>query len=410
MKGTNHDVAVIGGGLAGLTATLALAQVGFSVVNIAPVSSVSDGRSTALLADSMGFFDRLGLGEKLREGAAPLSVMRIVDATGRIPRAPQVEFRSTEIELDAFGYNVQNIDAVDLLRKEIADIANVAFVEAALDNISVPENDRPVRLQLSTGEEMQCHLLIGADGRQSKVREQMRFGERVWSYPQSALVLNFVHSLEHHNVSTEFHTPTGPFTIVPMPGRQSSLVWVETPARSAELAALPADQLAEEIEKLMQSMLGRIELSTKPQCFPLSGMIANRFGSGPVVLVGEAAHAFPPIGAQGFNLGIRDIETAMDLAIGAGSGQIHAIGKEYHRRRRRDVQARSVSVDLLNRSLLSRLPPAQLARAFGLSLLTDFSPIRRFAMREGISPGLGMHSLFGEAKPDFLNRLGRNSA
>ena len=405
MNTESHDISVIGSGLAGLTATLALASAGFSVVNIAPASTVRDGRTTALLHDSLAFMDKLGIGGSLREGAAPLSVMRIVDATGRFPRAPQVEFRSSEIGLDAFGYNCRNDKAQDLLRSAIAACSGAKSIDAALETARISSDRRSVRLVLSDQREMDCRLLIGADGRGSKVRQEMHFGERRWDYPQSALVLNFSHSVDHHNVSTEFHTPTGPFTTVPLAPRQSSLVWVETPARTVELSRLQSTDLARAVEREMHSMLGQVEIISQPQCFPLTGMISNRFGEGPVLLVGEAGHAFPPIGAQGFNLGIRDIETATELAISAGREKLATIGDGYDRQRRGDVRARSLSVDLLNRSLLSSLPPAQFARAFGLSLLADFSPIRRFAMREGISPGLGMHSLFADARPEFLHRF-----
>ena len=387
----SSEIVVAGGGLAGLTAALALAKRGFSVINAAPKPPREDRRTTALLAASVTFLEEIGVWDDIKELAAPLEVMRIVDATGRLFRAPQVDFRAAEIGLDAFGYNVENAAMVAVLRKA-AEAAGVDVLEHAVTGMSVLADG--AQIALDDGSTVEARLCVGADGRNSAIRRFAGIGERNWRYRQTAIVLNFVHTLPHDDVSTEFHTPTGPFTLVPLGENRSSLVWVEDPQAAEYWRAAGAAELETEIEKRMGSILGKVTLDSDVQAFPLSGMVAREYGRGPVVLVGEAAHVFPPIGAQGFNLGVRDIELLCKLAGSGPADRLPQIGGEYHRRRQIDVASRGLSIDLLNRSLLSDFLPVQAMRSLGLFALGSFGPLRRFAMREGVTPGGQLRAMF----------------
>lgn len=226
------------------------------------------------------------------------------------------------------------------------------------------------------------------------MREAAGIGIRTWAYPQTAVVLNFAHSLPHGNTSTEFHTETGPFTQVPLPGNRSSLVWVVRPEEAERLLALPPEALGEKIEARMQSMLGKVTVEDGVQTWPLSSLVADRFGKGRIALIGEAAHAFPPIGAQGLNLSLRDIITLTEILGTVRERPVPAdAGDRFDRRRRMDVLSRTYSVDLLNRSLLSGFLPVQMARAAGLHLISGFAPLRNLLMREGVEPGRGLRAL-----------------
>ena len=194
------------------------------------------------------------------------------------------------------------------------------------------------------------------------------------------------HTIPHDDASTEFHTEAGPFTLVPLTGKRSSLVWVDRPAETERRLALSEAALAAEIETRAQSLLGAVAIDGRRQMFPLSGMNARRFAADRVVLVGEAAHLFPPIGAQGLNLGYRDVTALCDVLAGPpddpGAGDVLAA---YDRARRGDVIGRTAAVDALNRTLLSGFLPVQAARGIGLFLLDRLPPLRRFAMRQGVA-------------------------
>ena len=379
------DIAIVGAGLAGSLAALALSDSGRSVALIAPPARTGDGRTTALMDQSIAFLKVLGLWDDIAPHAAALETMQILDGTVRLLRAPPVAFRAGEVGLAAFGYNIPNAPLIDVLDARIAADGNIVRLPNGVTAATTFENG--LELALDHGERVLARLVVGADGRKSKIRESAGINVRSWSYPQAALVLNFAHDRPHGNVSTEFHTESGPFTQVPLPGRRSSLVWVLPPKEAARLRDLSDARLSQAVETRMQSMLGKVTVEGGAQSFPLSGMTADRFGKGRITLVGEAAHAFPPIGAQGLNLSLRDIMALKDLLQGAEPAAYDGIGERFDRKRQADVRSRTVSVDLLNRSLLSDFLPVQFLRSAGLHLLSALGPLRSIVMREGIEPG-----------------------
>lgn len=393
---TQHEIAIVGGGLAGRIAALAFARQGFDTALITPEDGRADQRTTALMDQSIAFLRTLGLWDKVEPATAPLATMQIIDATGRLLHAPTVNFRASEIGLDAFGYNIPNAPFLSILAGELTALPNVKVHATSVARADLA--GEPARLVLADGTTVEAGLVIAADGRKSLMRETAGIAVDTRTYPQTAVVLNFAHDRPHGGVSTEFHTRTGPFTQVPLPGDRSSLVWVVTAEQAVEILQLPTAVLNRRIEDQMQSMLGKITVDGAPQAWPLSAMTARRFGAGRLALIGEAAHVFPPIGAQGLNLSLRDIETAIELATAARSSHGNvAIGEAYDRRRRVDILSRTAAIDLVNRSLLSGFPPVQLLRAAGLHMLSAIPPLRYLAMNEGVAPGRGFR-LF----PEFL--------
>ncbi|KQT60287.1 MULTISPECIES: UbiH/UbiF family hydroxylase [unclassified Aureimonas] len=390
---TRRDIAVVGGGLSGYATAIGLALEGFDTLLVAPQAERTDGRSTALIGESIAFLARLGLAEAIEAKGERLATMRIVDDTGRLLRAPTTEFKAAEVGLFAFGINILNADLLTLLKERAGTLSDRLTIETEpVRDISADADGASVTL--ADGRAFRVDLIVGADGRNSIVRRYSGIALRDWTYPQSAIVLNFSHAQPHDRISTEFHTPNGPFTQVPLPGRNSSLVWVDTPDAAANAKDLRTEKLAERIERRMHSILGAVEVTSEVQSFPLSGASAARMAGERTALVGEAAHVFPPIGAQGLNLGLRDA-AALVSAVSASRddpGSKRALGA-YERARRVDVVSRTVGVDLLNRSLLAGFLPAQAGRAAGLAALSGLPFLRRFAIREGLSPGSGFRGL-----------------
>ncbi|WP_245479207.1 UbiH/UbiF family hydroxylase [Mesorhizobium sp. M1A.F.Ca.IN.022.05.2.1] len=387
-------ILIAGSGPAGLIATLGFAEAGFAVTLAGPEAAGGDGRTTALMNPALKVLDRLGVLDELRPQAAPLKMMRIVDATRRLIRSPTVTFRASEIGEEQFGLNLPNKILIPVLAKKVAANPGIEWRKSMVDAWRLDADH--AHASLADGREVSASLAVAADGRLSPAREAAGIRASARPYPQSALVLNFSHRSEHGFISTEFHTETGPFTQVPLPGKRSSLVWVVKPETAQELAALDDAMLSVRVEEQMQSMLGRVSVEPGRQVYPLSAASPGRFAQNRVALVGEAAHVFPPIGAQGLNLGIRDID---DL-IGIASENRDDPGSRlslaaYDTRRRPDILARSSAVNLLNMSLLSDMLPAQLARSAGLNVLGSFAPLRAFFMREGLRPGSGFRALAG---------------
>jgi 2-octaprenyl-6-methoxyphenol hydroxylase len=163
---------------------------------------------------------------------------------------------------------------------------------------------------------------------------------------------------------------------------------VVAPDEAERLAAMEDVALALELERRSHSLLGRLTIEGPRSFWPLAGLSAQRLAANRVALIGETAHMFPPIGAQGFNLTIRDILALADHVMGSADPGAPALLARYEAARRSDVTMRTAAVDLLNRSLLSEFLPVQLARSAGLYLLERAAPIRRQAMRQGLAPQL----------------------
>jgi 2-octaprenyl-6-methoxyphenol hydroxylase len=243
-----------------------------------------------------------------------------------------------------------------------------------------------VAITASKGEPITARLVVAADGRRSKLRDAAGIVAQEWRYPQSALVCNLAHTLPHHDASTEFHTEHGPFTLVPLPGNRSSLVWVDAPDETRRRLEASETDVAEEIERRSASMLGKITIEGARQAFPLSGMSVRQLAKSRVMLVGEAAHVFPPIGAQGLNLGYRDVAALGEVLAAPSNDPGSAAALDaYERSRRVDVMSRTAAVDALNRTLLSDFLPASALRGLGLFLVDRVPPLRRFAMRQGLA-------------------------
>lgn len=383
------QVAVIGGGPAGLTAAVALASAGVRAA-LASKRPKPDNRTTALMSGSITALSRLGAWSACQTEAAPLLAIRIIDATARLVRAPEVLFEAHEIGLEAFGYNIENRHLIAALESRAAELPGLLQIDEACVAIETDRNQVTIRLE--SGRTLSAQLVIGADGRRSICRQAAGIRTISSSYPQSALTLNLSHMRQHHGISTEFHAESGPFTLVPLPGSRSSLVCVVAPAEAERLAELPDSELSDEIERRAHSILGRTTVEPGRGVFRLGVATAERFAANRIALIGEAAHVLPPIGAQGLNLGLRDAAMISELVVEANR-RAQDVGADdmlirYHRLRQADVTARTAAVDLLNRTLLSDFLPAQLLRGAGLYLLDRLAPLRRAVMREGVRPTL----------------------
>lgn len=381
-------VIVAGTGPAGMIAALSLARTGFAVRLVGPDVASDDRRTTALMLPALDMLRSLGVLDELALHSAPLKTMRIIDATGRIVRAPTVAFQASEIGEDHFGLNIPNAPMLDVLHAAVSNEPGIERHRGTVERWSIDPDG--ITAWLDDGQSHVAQLAVAADGRRSPAREAAGIAISTRPLRQAALVLNFGHDRPHGSVSTELHTEKGPFTQVPLPGNRSSLVWVTDPQNAKALCALSDEALSLRIETMMQSMLGRVAVEPGRQVYPLTSVLPHAFARNRVALVGEAAHVFPPIGAQGLNLGIRDVEQLV-RALGAHRDDpgARAALEVYDRRRRGDVIGRSAGVNLLNLSLLSGLLPMQVARSTFLSLLGNIAPLRAFVMREGLAPGFG---------------------
>lgn len=381
---SDHAIAVVGGGAVGLSAALGLAQAGHDVVLLGAAETVrDDGRTAALMQPSVDFLARLGIRERLDGRAWPLAAIRLIDITGGLVRAPTVTFRASEIDRPFFAENFSNADLVrtmtDALRQSGARVETAQVASARF-------GAEHAELTLSDGHRLRAHLVVAADGANSPLRDAANIGVRRWAYEQVALTFHVRHTKDHEDISTEFHTRSGPLTFVPYGDYTSSVVWLVTPKEAETLKALGLVGLARQCQKRSSSLLGDLTITGPTGAVPMRGLIANAAGAPRLMLAGEALHVFPPVGAQGMNLGFRDAVGILDAVAAAHGGDVGGTKPvaEYERGRRIDATSRTLGVDLLNRSLIAGVLPLDLLRFAGLTAASHIPPLRRLLMRAGM--------------------------
>lgn len=390
------DIFISGGGVAGLAATIAFAQAGFSTLCADPTPPVTlrdadgaDLRTTAFLQPSQAFLEDIGIWSDLAPHATPLQVMRIVDAGGEAAEArASHDFDAADISDQPFGWNLPNW----LLRREmvthIATLPGADFLPG-VGTASVLTRQKEARVTLSDGRRLRAKLIVAADGRGSPVREAMGINVRTTRYGQKALAFAVTHAEPHRNISTEIHRSGGPFTLVPLPDHEgqpcSAIVWMERGAEIARLAVLPDSAFEAEMTERSAGLYGPLTLASRRTVWPIISQVADRMAGERVALVAEAAHVVPPIGAQGLNMSLGDIAALLAIARERPADPGAAAGLErYARARQVEVKARVTGIDALNRASMAEAQGLRDMRLQALNALYSVAPVRRLLMRAGL--------------------------
>ncbi len=382
------DILIAGGGTAGLAAAAAFGTLGLSVscVDPAPLDAPdgpdADLRTTAILQPGRALLEQAGLWDRLLPQATPLRVMRIVDAAGTHVKR---DFDAGDLGDAPFGWNIPNRVIKRAFAERLAEMPQVTLLRGVGFVGRLAQMDDVV-VRLSDGRQVSARLLVGADGRDSAVRRVCGIEARVTRYGQKALVFAVTHEAPHDGVSTEVHAKGGPFTLVPLPENEgrpcSAVVWMTDGAEAVRLRALPEEEFAQAVNARSAEVMGPLTPVGGRQAWPIVTQVADRITARRTALMAEAAHVVPPIGAQGLNMSLRDLQALIDLA----SARREEIGNEswllaYARAREPDIRLRALGIDVLNRASIGGLGPL---RALGLRAMHDVAPVRHALMRLGL--------------------------
>ena len=390
------DIVISGGGVAGLTAAAAFGTAGFDVLIVDPAPPVTtidgqgaDLRTTAFLQPAQEFLDRAGIWDSLAPFAAPMQIMRIVDASGADGAVrTSADFDASDVSDKPFGWNLPNW----LLRREMVNrlqaLPNVIF-KTGVGFGDVVARSAYALVRLTDGSAVRCKLVIGADGRGSPVRRAAGINAKTTRYGQKAITFAVTHDAPHDNVSTEVHRAGGPFTLVPLPdlgGKPcSAVVWMQAGAAVKELMALTDDAFSAAATDRSAGTYGPLTLASKRSVWPIISQCADSLTGPRTALVAEAAHVVPPIGAQGLNMSLADLNCLLDLAKthreDLGS---QAMLDAFQKARYGDIRLRVKGIDALNRASIAGAPLVQGMRVAGIKALYGAAPIRRKLMELGL--------------------------
>ncbi|MEP5758615.1 MAG: UbiH/UbiF family hydroxylase [Litoreibacter sp.] len=389
-----YDIIISGGGVAGLTAACLFGSEGYRTLCVDPTPPVTDRdakgadlRSTAFLQPTVRVLERAGVWQKLAAHTMPLQTMRIVDAGGTDGgiRAAR-DFDASEISEMPFGWNLPNWLIRRELLSRIDELPNVDF-RPSIATTRMLARSAQAKVWMNDGSTATAQLVIAADGRDSTLREAAGISVNTKRYGQKAMAFAVTHEIPHNNVSTEIHRTGGPFTLVPLPdyeGKPSSaVVWMERGPEAKRLFELPISEFETAMTARSCDQFGSLRLASARTIWPIISQIADSFADQRLALIAEAAHVVPPIGAQGLNMSLADLQLLLDLS------ETHSLGSQdmldiYAKQRRRDVRARLTGIDLLNRTSMTDAQWLKDIRSKGVALIHDTTPIRKTLMQLGL--------------------------
>jgi 2-octaprenyl-6-methoxyphenol hydroxylase len=384
------DVVIAGGGFAGLALAIALRDglgESFTVTVVDPALALpqsKDMRASAIAAAARRLFEAVGAWQAVAAQAQPILDMVVTDSKlDDAVRPTFLTFGGDVEDGEPFAHMIENRHLIDALTAR----ARNAGVDLRADAVSgFTANPRSIDVALKSGDKVSARLLVGADGARSAVREAAGIAVHGWDYDQSAIVTTVAHERDHNGRAEEHFLPAGPFAILPLTGKRSSIVWTESKAEAVRIVALPDAEFHAELETRFGLKLGDIEVAGPRRAFPLGLFTARSFIADRVALIGDAAHIIHPIAGQGLNMGLRDAaalaEVIADAArLGLDPGDANTL-ERYQRWRRFDTMSMGVATDGLNRLFSNRSDGLRAVRDLGLGLVERMPALKRVFIRE----------------------------
>ncbi|WP_315743567.1 MULTISPECIES: ubiquinone biosynthesis hydroxylase [unclassified Bradyrhizobium] len=387
---TQRSIVIGGGAFAGLALALALRQgLGPDVPVIVADPALGarpsrDPRASAIVAACRKLFDAIGVWADVAEQAQPILDMVITDSRLEDATRPAFLTFAGQVEPgEPFAHMVENRHLIDALVAH-AEAAGIVLKPTAVTNFATQADG--IEVTLADGSRIAAGLLVAADGARSKLRERAGIVTHGWDYNQSGIVVTVGHERDHEGRAEEHFLPPGPFAILPLTGKRSSLVWTETRVEAQRLVALSADEFHAELEKRAGLHLGELKVLDQPRAFPLSYFVARSFIAPRLALVGDAAHVIHPIAGQGLNMGLKDVaalaEVVVDAArLGADPGQIDVL-ERYQRWRRFDTMAMGLATNSLNFLFSNKSTLLRTVRDIGLGLVDRTPPLKELFIRQ----------------------------
>ncbi|SFR56525.1 2-octaprenyl-6-methoxyphenol hydroxylase [Yoonia tamlensis] len=392
LRPMDTDIIIVGGGLNGPALALAAAQAGFAVtiIDSLPVDQRKqpdfDGRSYALALSSKRLLQGIGVWGAVSDHAQPMLEIKVTDGIAGKGASPwMMHFDHAEIEEGPMGFMVEDRH----LRRAFLDaMAASPLITQLSEETVVSQSVEPaaVSVTLASGKGITGSILIGSDGRRSGTAERAGIKRTGWGYGQTAVVCAVTHDKPHGGIAHQFFMPAGPLAILPLTENRSSIVWSETDARAAELAAMNDADFLDALRPAFGSFLGQISLTGARFNYPLGLTLANSFIGDRMALIGDAAHGMHPIAGQGLNAGLRDVAALAEVLSDARArGEDIAsplVLQRYQQWRRFDTATLALATDTFNRLFSNDNPVLRSLRDIGMGVVNGLPGLRRSFIRE----------------------------
>lgn len=387
---------VIGGGaFVGLTLALALRQgLGEAAEIIVADPALKtrpsrDPRASAIIAGCRRLFEAVGAWQQIEKDTQPILDMVVTDSALEDATRPTFLTFGGDVEPGLpFAHMVENRHLIDALYERASAEGVVLRTETVANH--APRGDG-VTVTFGDGSSVEAHLVVAADGAKSPLRERAGIATHGWEFDQSGIVVTVEHERDHNGRAEEHFLPAGPFAILPLKGKRSSLVWTETRKDAERIVALSDAEFQAELEKRFGLQLGDVKPVGARRAFPLGYFVARSFIAERLALVGDAAHVIHPIAGQGLNLGLKDVaalaEVVVDAArLGIDPGQSDVL-ERYQRWRRFDTMAMGVATNSLNLLFSNHSTLLRGVRDFGLGVVDRIALLKAMFVKQ--AAGLG---------------------
>jgi len=402
------DILVVGGGMVGAALACACVGKGWRIALVeaqVPRRSWPSGevdlRVSALNRASQRILERLGVWDRItRLGASPYREMHVWDAIG----GSSIHFDSAELGEPDLGHIVENRVIQLALWERLERSEEVTLLcPSVVGEIELATD--AAFLDLKNGRRIGARLLVGADGRDSRVRSRVSIASRGWLYDQQAIVANVQVREWHRETAWQRFLPTGPLAFLPLRDGRCSIVWSATEFRAQEILGLDEARFRSELEIAIDGRLGPIDDIGPRAPFELQLQHAEHYVKPRLALIGDAAHAVHPLAGQGVNLGFLDA-AALAAALDEARDRRRDIGglwtlRRYERARRGDNLLTLATMDGFKRMFSNAMPPLAILRSTGLSLVDRLVPIKHLFMRHALGSEDDLPPLARPGSPDI---------
>ncbi|ELR96651.1 FAD-dependent hydroxylase [Gloeocapsa sp. PCC 73106] len=382
----DYDLAIVGGGIVGVTLACALKNSGLSIVIIEaqPLEvAMTRQRAYALSLLSERIFSEIGVWEGIFPNIANFSQIKLSDADYQ----KTVKFNTSDLKTEYLGYVAEHGQLLGKLQTFVEDCAQIHWLSPA-KVVEVEYQDSQANLSIKMGEEiryLRTRLVVGADGPKSPMRQAAGIATRGWKYWQSCVTFIIRHEASENNVAFERFWATGPMGILPLPGNRCQIVWTLPHAEAEAVQQLDEEKFMARLKRHLPDCLGKCELIGDRSVFPVQLMQSQSYVRPRLALVGDAAHCCHPVGGQGLNLGIRDAAALAEVIYkayqqGADIGSISVL-KKYESWRKLENLTILGFTDALDRLFSNEWLPVVILRRLGLVMITHIQLFKVEALK-----------------------------